>query len=283
MRDDVTKFQTPSLTFRVSSAVLVLTLFAVLSVSSPNEPNLRVNPPNAIQVVQRHLWLRYGVEGYTKEIVQDYDQRLAMIFSRQMVYTGAEGQVLFTSYAWRRLFEIQGPLVIEFMLEFFSTFRISDAELGLDVADALCFQLGSLREIIDKGDMSDYWTRISSDGDFMRTAPEKVTDTDLFYLRSMDEGMTVNVPYLLAQYLFKHVEGRKRGARMSGGHFVAPGPQRQQVAAARAPEGVKGTPIVDEGVQAIFTPVQAPQAASRTMPQSIMRLEEKVHGLRELG
>ncbi|GJV95669.1 hypothetical protein Tco_1547246 [Tanacetum coccineum] len=45
-------------------------------------------------------------------------------------------------------------------------------------------------------------------------ALEKVTATDLFYLRSMDEGMAVNVPYLLAQYLFRHADRRKCGARM---------------------------------------------------------------------
>ncbi|GKA39977.1 hypothetical protein Tco_0732570 [Tanacetum coccineum] len=32
--------------------------------------------------------------------------------------------------------------------------------------------------------------------------------------------MVVNVPYLLAQYLFRHAKGRKYGARLSGGHFV---------------------------------------------------------------
>ncbi|GKB45222.1 hypothetical protein Tco_0890164 [Tanacetum coccineum] len=201
-------------------------------------------PPRA----QRHLWLRQvnqvhilDFEGLTKEMRQGLTDRL------KMVYTGAEGQVLFTSYAWRRLFEIQGPLVMEFMLEFFSTCRISDAELGLDVADALCFQLG-------RGQ-----------------APEKVTATDLFYLRSMDEGMTVNVPYLLAQYFDEGLIGLTLIAR--------------ELSVIDMDE--LGTPIVDEGVQAILAPVQAPQAppqaASRTMPQSIMRLEEKVHGLRELG
>ncbi|GJU73748.1 hypothetical protein Tco_1265153 [Tanacetum coccineum] len=50
-------------------------------------------------------------------------------------------------------------------------------------------------------------------------APEKVTGVDLFYLRSMDRG-TTNVPHLLAQYLFRHAEGRKSGARLSGGHFI---------------------------------------------------------------
>ncbi|GJW36962.1 hypothetical protein Tco_0059882, partial [Tanacetum coccineum] len=158
---------------------------------------------------------------------------------------------------------------------------MSDTEMGLDVADTLCFQLGgarrrmtwrqfiialgldtveemaedgfeaywlgSTRVIPDKGDLRDYWTEISSDRDFLGPAPsyiyirdhvrrlchmlisciisgrgqapEKVTSTDLFYLRSMDQG-TVNVPYLLAQYLFRHAEGRKSRARMSVGHFI---------------------------------------------------------------
>ncbi|GJT21981.1 hypothetical protein Tco_0891918 [Tanacetum coccineum] len=55
--------------------------------------------------------------------------------------------------------------------------------------------------------------------DLRGQAPEKVTSVDLFYLRSMDRG-TANVPYLLAQYLFRHAEGRKNGARLSGGHFI---------------------------------------------------------------
>ncbi|GJU53479.1 zinc knuckle CX2CX4HX4C containing protein [Tanacetum coccineum] len=177
---------------------------------------------------QRHLWLRYQVEGYIEEIVHDFKQRLETIFSRQ------EGQ-----------------------------------------------------------------------------APEKVTATDLFYLSSMDRG-TTNVPYLLAQYLFRHAEGRKSGARLSGGHvighlahhfclvsddglrglsvvarelplidmgelvklnicmeigdnwaWVASGLERQQVAVAGAPEVVEDAPAVDEGGQA-----------------RLGRLEEEVQGLR---
>ncbi|GKE18024.1 hypothetical protein Tco_1425601 [Tanacetum coccineum] len=50
-------------------------------------------------------------------------------------------------------------------------------------------------------------------------APEKVTGVDLFYLRSMDRA-TANVLHLLAQYLFRHAEGRKSGARLSEGHFI---------------------------------------------------------------
>ncbi|GKA69594.1 hypothetical protein Tco_0775658 [Tanacetum coccineum] len=43
---------------------------------------------------------------------------------------------------------------------------------------------------------------------------EKVTTIDLFFLRSMDEGTVVNVPYFLAHYLFRHAWGRKMGAQM---------------------------------------------------------------------
>ncbi|GKD64417.1 hypothetical protein Tco_1306525 [Tanacetum coccineum] len=103
------------------------------------------------------------------------------------------------------------------------------------------------RQISDKGDMSSYWRKISSEGDFMGTppsytlikdlmlslcyrliacsivgssqAPKKVTMTDLFYLRGMDVG-SVNIPYLLARYLRLFTSGRKHGAMISGGQFV---------------------------------------------------------------
>ncbi|GJT26980.1 hypothetical protein Tco_0907255 [Tanacetum coccineum] len=105
---------------------------------------------------QRHLWLHYQVVGYTEEIVYDFEQRLETIFRRQvnrvhildfegltpdmrhnlverlkMVYTGDDGDEVFVSHAWRRLFGIRAPLVQEFILEFFSTCRIV---LGLHTA-----------------------------------------------------------------------------------------------------------------------------------------------------
>nr|GEX20140.1 hypothetical protein [Tanacetum cinerariifolium] len=123
-----------------------------------------------------------------------------------MVYTGDEGPELFTSHAWRRLFVIRAPLVREFILEFLSTYRMSDTKMGLDVADTLCFQLGGARRRMT-------WIQ------FILEAPQKVTGVDLFYLHSMDRG-TANVPYLLAQYLFRYAKGRKSGATLSGGHFI---------------------------------------------------------------
>ncbi|GKB25197.1 hypothetical protein Tco_0864598 [Tanacetum coccineum] len=146
---------------------------------------------------------------------QDLAERL------KMVYTGDDGPE-------------------EFILEFFSTCRIG-SEMGLDVVDTLCFQLGGARRsmnwrqfilalglhtaeemakdgfraywlgservIPNKGDLSGYW------------ASEKVIVTDLFYLRSIDRKAT-NVSYLLVQYLFRHTEGRESGVRLSRGHFI---------------------------------------------------------------
>ncbi|GJU76637.1 hypothetical protein Tco_1273707 [Tanacetum coccineum] len=97
-----------------------------------------------------------------------------------MVYS-EEGKHVFVSHAWRRLFRIRAPLVREYILEFLSTCRMSDTEMGLDVADTLCFQLGgagfgaywdgSDRLIHNKGDLRDYWDPISFCRDFIGPPP----------------------------------------------------------------------------------------------------------------
>ncbi|GJU59235.1 hypothetical protein Tco_1237001 [Tanacetum coccineum] len=90
-------------------------------------------------------------------------------------------------------------------------------------------------------------------------APEKLTMTNLFYLRGMDVG-SVNIPYILARYLRIFTSGRKRGEMISRGQFawVAPRLERQPDAAASALEDVHGAPNVDEGAQVVPAPVQAP-------------------------
>ncbi|GJV21491.1 hypothetical protein Tco_1370511 [Tanacetum coccineum] len=157
--------------------------------------------------------------------------------------------------------------------------RIGD-EMGLDVAglhtaeemeeDGFgAYWLGSERVILDKGDLSDYWVEISSGRDFLRGAPSYTYIRDLVrrLCHSMDRG-AANVPYLLAQYLFRHAEGRKSGASLLSSTsvleigddwaWVAPGLERQQVAAAGAPKAVEDTSAVDEGAQADPAPLQAP-------------------------
>ncbi|GJZ26923.1 hypothetical protein Tco_0571176, partial [Tanacetum coccineum] len=140
--------------------------------------------------------------GLTKGMRQTLAGRL------RMVYTGDVGQELFTSHVWRRLFEIRAPLV----------HLHSDEEMAEDGFQA--YWMGSERVIPDKGDLRDYWIEISFDRDFLGgRAPEKVTGVDIFFLRNIDRG-TANVSYLLTHYLFRHVEGRKSGARLSGGYFI---------------------------------------------------------------
>ncbi|GKF30622.1 hypothetical protein Tco_0100420, partial [Tanacetum coccineum] len=136
-------------------------------------------------------------------------------------------------------------------------------------------------------------------------AHEKVTDVDLFYLCSMDRG-TVNVPHLLAKYLFRHAKGRKSGTRLSKGHFIRrlamhfglvsdeglrglQGPERQQATADGALKADEAGQAAEEVAPWIPAPVPAqaqapppPLLASQphTMSQRIKRLKEEVHNLR---
>ncbi|GKA50582.1 hypothetical protein Tco_0743655, partial [Tanacetum coccineum] len=225
-------------------------------------------PPRA----QRHIWLRYQVEGYTKDIVYSFEQRLDTIFSRQE---------LFTSPAWRRLFKIRGPLVREFILEFFSTCKMSDTVMGLDIADTLCFQLGGARRdgfqtywfgnaraIPDKGGLRDYWAEISFDIDFLGLAPSYIYIRDI--VRRMCHrwiscnisgrgqapekviGLTVISRESLMidiDELFKvNISVRIRDTWA----WVASGPERQQGAAAGAQEGAEGAHVEIEGDQSRF-------------------------------
>ncbi|GJS48033.1 hypothetical protein Tco_0598154 [Tanacetum coccineum] len=207
-----------------------------------------------------------------------------------MEHKDAQGQIMFTSRAWRRLFDIRGPLVHEFILEFFSTFRFGEAVLDLDTTAGFgIYWAESARQIPDKGDLSAYWIEISLIACNIAgrsQAPEKVTTTDLFYLRGMGVG-SVNVPYLLARYLRLFTLGRKQGVMISGGQFVtrlvAPRPERQPNAIVGALEAVEDAPIADEGALAVPAPVQAPQppppavGPTRTMGQRLARVEEDVH------
>nr|GEZ36726.1 hypothetical protein [Tanacetum cinerariifolium] len=68
--------------------------------------------------------------GLTDGMRQNLADRLSMIYTRD------DGEALFTSHAWRRLFEVKGSLVRDFILEFLSTCRMGDTEMGLDAAAA---------------------------------------------------------------------------------------------------------------------------------------------------
>ncbi|GKD07578.1 hypothetical protein Tco_1187263 [Tanacetum coccineum] len=225
------------------------------------------------------------------------------------------GVVVFTSQAWGRLFDTRGPLVWELILEFLSTLRFGEIILALGLhtgeeiesSDFSGYWSQSKRMIPGKGNLHDYWRDISTDGYFLgpppsytlirdpmlrichrmmahsivgrSQAPEKVTVTNLFNLRGLDVR-SVNIPYLLAQYLRRFTAGRKSMDHISvitpelliidmaelvrlqiyeqlddTWAWVAMGPERQ-------PDATAGAPAVAEDAPAVG------------------RLEEKVHGLR---
>nr|GEV36831.1 hypothetical protein [Tanacetum cinerariifolium] len=89
-------------------------------------------------------------KGVHRVHVFDFERLIDLMYeglSGQMLmkHMDAQGQSVFTSRAWRRLFEVRVPLVHELILEFFSTFRFGEAILDLDTAGALQFQLGGDR------------------------------------------------------------------------------------------------------------------------------------------
>ncbi|GJU77251.1 hypothetical protein Tco_1274321 [Tanacetum coccineum] len=208
------------------------------------------------------------VDGYDEGLTDGMRQTLEDKLS--VVYAGDDGHALFTSHAWKRFFELGG-----------ARRRITWRQ------DILALGLHSEEEMAEPGFRA-YWYG-SERGE------EKVIGFDLFYLQTMDYG-TANVPYLLAQYLFRHAEGRKGGTRLSEGHFigclashfglvgdqglrglsvVSPRLESQQVATAGTLGAAEDAPATDEGAQAVPAPVQAPQPLlPAPQPQTISITEQ---------
>ncbi|GJT74734.1 hypothetical protein Tco_1041459 [Tanacetum coccineum] len=207
---------------------------------------------------QRHQYLRYEGLQYTDANIVDFDLRLTRIYRREVhrvhVFDfGGLSDLMADGLSARMLMEHRHAQGVSLF-----TSRFEEAIVDLDMPGALQFQLGGARRrlrwrqfIIALGlhtreKMES--PRITSARDFLSTAPsytiiqdpilrlyhrliacciagrsqapEKVTVTDLFYLRGMGVG-SVNVPYLLARYLRLFAAGRKSGAHISGGQFVA--------------------------------------------------------------
>ncbi|GJU78519.1 hypothetical protein Tco_1275589 [Tanacetum coccineum] len=170
------------------------------------------------------------------------------LFARMaMEHHDEVGVVVFTSQACRRMFSTRGPLVWELILEFLSTLKFGEVLLDLDAPGTIQYWSESERMIPRKGDLHDYWRDILTDGNFLgpppsytlirdpvlrlchrmmahsiagrSQVPEKVTVTDLFYLRGLDVG-SVNILYLLARCLRRFAAGRKSGAHIFGGQFM---------------------------------------------------------------
>nr|GEX41773.1 putative ribonuclease H-like domain-containing protein [Tanacetum cinerariifolium] len=220
---------------------------------------------------QRHLWIRYQVKGYTKKIVYVFEQRLEMIFGRhvnrvhildfrrltldmrrdlakrlRMVYTKDNTQEVFGVM-------LGGGL--------HTTKEMAEDRFG-------AYWSGRERVIPDKGDLSDYLVEISSGRDFLRGAPSYTYIIDPVW-RLCHKLISYNISgrgQVPKKYYFRHIEGRNRGARLSGGHFIW---HLSHHFGLVIDDGLRGLtvitrniPLIDmvnEGALADPTPMQEPQ------------------------
>nr|GEU36428.1 hypothetical protein [Tanacetum cinerariifolium] len=204
-----------------------------------------------------------------------------------MVYNRDDGQALFTSHAWRRLFEVMGPLFI-LALGLHSEDEMAKAGFG-------AYWFSSERVIPDKRDIRDYWIEISFGMDFLGLAPSYVHIKDP--VRRLCHR---TIPCSISGRGQGTEKERNSGARLSGCYFlgrltahfglvsdeglrglsiiteellvidlhelarlniccrfgdtwawVASGPERQQAAATGAPGATEDAPA-DDGVLRLF-------------------------------
>ncbi|GJV13696.1 hypothetical protein Tco_1355237 [Tanacetum coccineum] len=181
----------------------------------------------------------------------DDDNEIDMIQSLGNV-AEAKGQSMFTSRAWRLLFDIRGPLVHELILEFFIHLVLEMLCFDLYTARALQFSLGGRKGISSTRGSECLLDRGSHFGGFSGIPPS-YTPTGI-YTEGMEVG-SVNIPYLLARYLRLFTSGRKQGEMISGGLREQP-----EAAAPQPPP-----------------PIAEP---ARTMAQRFARVEEDVHEIR---
>ncbi|GKE70819.1 hypothetical protein Tco_1528891, partial [Tanacetum coccineum] len=152
---------------------------------------------------QRHRFLRYEGLEYTNSDIADFESRMAM------EHRDEAGVVVFTSQAWGGcLFQLGGARRRLSWRQFILSLGLHTEEemespsFARDPILRLCHRMMA-HSIAGRSQ-----------------APKKVTVTDLFYLRGLDVG-SVNIPYLLARYLRRFAAGKKSGAHISGGQFVA--------------------------------------------------------------
>nr|GEW48045.1 hypothetical protein [Tanacetum cinerariifolium] len=171
-----------------------------------------------------------------------------------------------------------------------------DFRISLDESDDEDYTAGSDRLIPDKGDLRDYWTEISSERDFLGLAPSYVLIQDP--VRRLCHRMIAYSIFGRDRHLRRHVDGRKNGVRLSGGHFIGrlamnfglvsdeglrglQGQKRQQATAAGAHEVDEAGMVAEEVAEDIPTLAQAPPPPPptlqpRTMSQRIERIEEEL-------
>ncbi|GJU85222.1 hypothetical protein Tco_1292768 [Tanacetum coccineum] len=187
-------------------------------------------------------------KGMTEEMGMDIDARLSMR------HRNTKGLVVFTSHAWRRLFDIRGPLVRELMLELFSMCRFDDLVLDLD-ADGIKDPLRRLCHRLIAHTIAGRGQALKKNAKGRKRGDQ------------MSGGYFIS---RLVDYFRLLTEESLQGTTVV-------------VATADAPEGAEGPHAKEEGNQAVLAPVQAPQPplTDMTLLQRLARIEDEVHELRQ--
>ncbi|GJR65615.1 hypothetical protein Tco_0011680 [Tanacetum coccineum] len=185
------------------------------------------------------------------------------------------------------LLDLDTPGALQFQLggvrrrmswrEFILTLGLHSAE-EMRTAGFGLYWIESAIQIPDKGDLRDYWIRISSAGDFLGTAP--------------------SYTFIRDPMLRLFASGRKQGAMISGGQYVArlaehfgllteerlqgltvpARPARQEGGAGGVAEEA---PVAPGGGDEDEVMPQAVPPPPRTQGERISRLEEEVHDMRK--
>ncbi|GJV63356.1 hypothetical protein Tco_1474184 [Tanacetum coccineum] len=197
-----------------------------------------------------------------------------------MEHRDAHGQSVFNSRAWRRLFDIRGPLLGGVRRRM--SWREFILALGLHIGEEMqtagfgLYWPNSARQIPKKGDLSAYWIGISSVGDFLGIPPSYTLIRDPILRlchrliacsiagrskapeKGGSKGMTVIVRDLSVIDMSELVRLQICIELDDTWAWVALGPERQPDSMVGAPEAIEDALVADEGAPAVPTPVQAP-------------------------
>ncbi|GKC43564.1 hypothetical protein Tco_1061286, partial [Tanacetum coccineum] len=238
---------------------------------------------------QRNPFLRYQGLEYTDADIKDFETRLARIYRREVHMVDAQGAILDLDTPGELQFQLGGVRRRMSWRQFILALGLHTDEEMQTAGSTPSYT--TIRDVILR--LCHRLITCSIAG--RSQEPEKVTVTNIFYLRGMDVD-SVNVPYLLARYLRLFTAGRKSEAHISGGQFVARLAEHFGLLTAKILRGftviAPDLPIIDMAElpdAAAHTPRVAQDAlvidldgqAAKTMPQRMARLEEDMHEIRE--
>ncbi|GJY67405.1 hypothetical protein Tco_0469643 [Tanacetum coccineum] len=203
-------------------------------------------PPRA----QRHPCLRFEGLEYTNADIVDFEERLGKIYGR-----GVHRVQVFNFRGLTDLM-VEGLSVHELILEFFSTFRFGEVALDLDTARSLQFQL-------------DGATRRMSWREFILGMG----------LHMAEEMESAGFSAYWTKSAWRFASGRKRGAMISGGQFVACLAEHFGLFTEQRLQGLAICKELDDTWAWVAPrPERQPDAAA-SAPERVARLEEEVHSL----